>query len=87
MAKTRLQRRNYNILKMDREEAKQMFREDKNSQGCYKAVLTKVDKIYDAFEAQHKKLLIDFFNTLYDVKTKEGKEATEKKIDCYLSNL
>ncbi len=87
MEKTRIQRRNYNILKMDREEAKQMFRDDKNSQGCYKAVLTKVDKIYDTFEAQNKKLLIDFFNSLYDVKTKEGKEATEKKIVCYLSNL
>jgi len=72
---------------MDREEAKQMFRDDKNSQGCYKTVLTKVDKIYDTFEAQNKKLLIDFFNFLYDVKTKEGKEATEKKIVCYLSNL
>lgn len=35
---------------MTREEAKQMFRDDKNSQGCYKAVLTKIDKIYDAFE-------------------------------------
>jgi len=39
---------------MTREEAKQMFRDDKNSQGCYKAVLTKVDKIYDAFEEQIK---------------------------------
>jgi len=37
---------------MTREEAKQMFRDDKNSQGCYKAVLTKIDKIYDAFEEQ-----------------------------------
>ncbi len=35
---------------MTREEAKQMFRDDKNSQGCYKAVLTKIDKIYDEFE-------------------------------------
>ena len=39
---------------MTREEAKKMFRDDKNSQGCYKAVLTKIDKIYDAFEEQIK---------------------------------
>jgi len=37
--------------------------------------------------SNQRELLIAFFNNLYDVKTKEGKEATEKKIDCYLSNL
>jgi hypothetical protein len=41
---------------MTREEAKQMFRDDKNSQGCYKAVLTKIDWIYDAFEKEQRDL-------------------------------
>jgi len=35
---------------MTREDAKKMFKDDKNSQGCYKAVLTKIDAIYDDFE-------------------------------------
>lgn len=41
---------------MTREEAKQMFRDDKNSQGCYKAVLTKIDWIYDSFEKEQREL-------------------------------
>ena len=41
---------------MTREEAKQEFRSDKNSQGCYKAVLTKIDLIYDSFEKQERDL-------------------------------
>jgi hypothetical protein len=35
---------------MTRDEAKDLFRNDKNFQGCYQAVLTKVDMIFDAFE-------------------------------------
>ena len=35
---------------MTREEAKQMFRDDKNSYGAYKAVMSKINKIYDDFE-------------------------------------
>jgi len=38
---------------MTREEAKQMFRKDKNGYGCYKAVLTKIDKVYDDFEKNY----------------------------------
>jgi hypothetical protein len=37
---------------MTREEAKELFRNDKNSQGCYKAVLTKVDAIFDSLEKE-----------------------------------
>ena len=37
---------------MTREEAKQMFREDKDSYGKPRAVMTKIDKIYDDFEQE-----------------------------------
>jgi len=39
---------------MTRAEAKEMFRNDKNSYGCYKSVMTKIDKIYNDFEADQK---------------------------------
>jgi len=34
-----------------------------------------------------RELLIAFFNDLYGIETKEGKAATEVKVDCWLSNL
>jgi len=37
-------------MKIGREAAKQMFRDDKNSQGCYRSVMTKIDKIYDSLD-------------------------------------
>jgi len=37
-------------MKLGREAAKQMFRDDKNSQGCYKSVMTKIDKICDSID-------------------------------------
>ena len=37
---------------MTREEAKQMFRDDKNSQGCYRSVMTKLNKIYDSLDEE-----------------------------------
>jgi hypothetical protein len=47
---------------INRERAKQMFRDDKNSQGCYKSVLTKIDLIYDSiidvdYKSNHEKLI------------------------------
>jgi len=36
---------------MNREEAKKMFRDDKDSYGKPKAIISKIDKIYDEFEA------------------------------------
>lgn len=35
---------------MDRLQAKQMFKNDKDSYGKPKAIMTKLDKIYDDFE-------------------------------------
>ena len=37
-------------MEIGREAAKQMFRDDKNSQGCYRSVMTKIDKIYDSLD-------------------------------------
>ncbi len=39
-------------MKIGREAAKQMFRDDKHSQGCYRSAITKIDMIYDSFEKQ-----------------------------------
>ena len=83
---------------MTREEAKQMFRDDKNSQGCYKAVLTKIDKIYDAFEehinkgqtlpidsvSNQRELLIDFTVDLFAWEHGDIEEET-RIVDDYLN--
>ena len=37
---------------MTREEAKQMFRDDLDSYGKPKAIMKKIDKIYDDFETK-----------------------------------
>lgn len=37
---------------MNREEAKELFRNDKNSYGGVKSPMSKVDQIYDEFESQ-----------------------------------
>lgn len=37
---------------MTREEAKELFRKDKDSYGKPKAVMSKLDKIYDDFEKE-----------------------------------
>lgn len=39
---------------MTREDAKNLFRNDKDSYGKYKAVMTKLDKIFDYFEEREK---------------------------------
>lgn len=39
---------------MTREEAKQMFREDKDAYGKARGVMGKIDKIYDDFEKELK---------------------------------
>jgi hypothetical protein len=38
---------------MNREQAKQMFRDDKDAYGKPKAVMSKIDKIYDEFEQEN----------------------------------
>ena len=38
---------------MTREEAKQLFRDDKNSYGQTRAPMTKLDAIFDSIESQH----------------------------------
>ena len=48
---------------MNREEAKELFRKDKDSFGCYKAVMTKIDKIYNSFDRKRK--LIDEVTNLH----------------------
>jgi len=45
-----------------REAAKQMFRDDKNSQGCYRSVMTKIDMIYDNFELLMNKEVVEALN-------------------------
>lgn len=55
---------------MTREEAKQMFRDDINSQGRHRAVLTKVDKIYDSIEQDANQRVIEILkkiNTFKDL--------------------
>ena len=50
---------------MKREEAKDLFRKDKDSYGKPKAIMSKIDKIYDDFDAQETWTddnMIDFAN-------------------------
>ena len=52
--KLQLTEKKYN---MTREEAKQMFRDDKDSYGKPRAIMSKIDKIYDDFEAENKQTI------------------------------
>lgn len=51
---------------MNREQAKKMFREDKDSYGKPKAVMSKIDKIYDEFETQIEYSIIPISYKKYD---------------------
>ena len=55
---------------MTRKEAKKLFREDTNSYGKPKSIMSKIDKIYDDFESTFKKILEHKFdidaNFIYD---------------------
>ena len=62
---------------MNREEAKDLFRENKNSYGGVKSPISKIDKIYDCWENQEK-----IFNTQYN-----DDERTIKKIQQENSKL
>ena len=41
---------------MTREEAKEMFRNDKDSYGKPKAIMSKIDKIFDDFEEEKEEI-------------------------------
>lgn len=43
---------------MKREEAKELFRNDKDAYGKPKAIMTKIDKIYDEFESSIKMISV-----------------------------
>ena len=52
---------------MKRKEAKQMFRDDKDSYGKPKAIMSKIDKIYDEFDNE----IIEFGRWLLEIKNKD----------------
>jgi len=66
---------------MTREEAKQLFREDKDAYGKPKAIMTKIDKIYDEFESELIRQLVKertrAVDLCYEFKNKYDKMARE----------
>lgn len=53
---------------MNRDEAKEMFKEDKDSYGKPKAIMSKIDKIFDGFETEKEDLQSDINNKLSPLK-------------------
>ena len=51
---------------MNRKAAKKMFREDKDSYGKSKAIMSKIDKIYDEFEVEYEYSIIPVSFSNYD---------------------
>lgn len=58
---------------MTREEAKQMFKEDKDAYRKPRAIMTKIDKIFDEFE-QEKEDLKEYYKDYYSRWNVAGRE-------------
>lgn len=68
-------------MKIGREAAKQMFRDDKNSQGCYRSVITKIDKIYDSLQSELKEK-----DEQIEGLEEEDEQNTKDLVDSVLEN-
>lgn len=53
---------------MNREKAKQMFKDDKDAYGKPRAIMAKIDKIFDEFEGEKGDLQSDINNKLSSLK-------------------
>ena len=61
---------------MNRKEAKDLFRLDVDSYGKPKSIMKKIDRIFDEFESNKRKMLIDFVDYL----EYNGKNLTKEEI-------
>lgn len=75
-------------MEIGREAAKQMFRDDKNSQGCYRSVMTKIDKVYDSID----KIVNEKDNRIETLEFQKGNfksvlDYTEKQLKAKDKNI
>jgi len=68
---------------MDRKQAKALFRDDTDAYGKPKAVMTKLNKIFDEFEEEKRQSLIDFLTWVHEVES-FGSDDIPNHVDCFL---